>query len=203
MESSWWSDADWAAVSIWAGTCAERAFARRSALMMRNATWGEAPPTSRPSRRIGSWVAKRTPPVAACGTIPRAVSRDTIEDEKVGGSIEATRALLSSMLIACDSLIKFSSEMGQATTVARLAKWLRRPHGPPSGVWTGQRNPQFSGKSFLTVVVFISAKNWPLCTDLKWDVNRRKLSLSATTEYPDTCIKSKPVLEIILPVERR
>lgn len=36
--------------------------------------------------------------------------------------------------------------------------WLNKPHGPPSGVCTGQMNPQFSGNNFLTVVVFISVK---------------------------------------------
>lgn len=36
--------------------------------------------------------------------------------------------------------------------------WLRSPHGAPSGVWTGHTNPQDSGNSFLTVVVFYSAK---------------------------------------------
>ena len=36
--------------------------------------------------------------------------------------------------------------------------WLSNPQGAPSGVWTGHTNPQASGKSFLTVVVFYSAK---------------------------------------------
>ena len=36
--------------------------------------------------------------------------------------------------------------------------WFRRPQGAPSGVWTGQTNPQASGRSFRTVVVFYSAK---------------------------------------------
>lgn len=36
--------------------------------------------------------------------------------------------------------------------------WFNRPHGPPSGVWTGQTKPHYSGNNFLTVVVFISVK---------------------------------------------
>jgi hypothetical protein len=39
--------------------------------------------------------------------------------------------------------------------------WLSKPHGLPSGVCTGHMKPQASGKSFLTVVVFISVKYWP------------------------------------------
>ena len=41
------------------------------------------------------------------------------------------------------------------------ARWFKRPHGVPSGVWTGQTKPHDSGNSFRTVVVFISAKNAP------------------------------------------
>lgn len=36
--------------------------------------------------------------------------------------------------------------------------WFSNPHGAPSGVWTGQTNPQASGSNFLTVVVFYWAK---------------------------------------------
>jgi hypothetical protein len=36
--------------------------------------------------------------------------------------------------------------------------WLSNPHGAPSGVCTGHMNPHDSGRSFLTVVVFISVK---------------------------------------------
>src|SRR5688572_4673057 len=44
------------------------------------------------------------------------------------------------------------------------ARWLSNPHGLPSGVWTGHRNPQLSGNSFRTVVVLSWAKKAPLCT---------------------------------------
>jgi hypothetical protein len=78
--------------------------------------------------------------------------------------------------------------------------WLRRPHGAPSGVWTGHKNPQLSGSSFRTVVVFISAKYAPLWMDLKWDRNLILFSLSAITEKPLSCIKSRPVLDLRVPV---
>ncbi len=72
------------------------------------------------------------------------------------------------------------------------AKWFRRPQGEPSGVCTGHRNPQDSGRSFRTVVVLSCAKKLPRCTMRKWLINRRKLSFSATTVKPDVCCKSKP-----------
>lgn len=81
--------------------------------------------------------------------------------------------------------------------------WFNSPQGPPSGVCTGQRKPHDSGSSFLTVVVFISAKYAPLWIDLKWDKNLMLLSLSAITANPLSCIKSKPVLDFRLPVERK
>ena len=83
------------------------------------------------------------------------------------------------------------------------AKWFSRPQGPPSGVCTGQRKPQLSGSSFLTVVVFMVVKNWPLWMLLKCVVKRKKLILSATTEYPDTCMRSRPVEDTRLPVASR
>ena len=78
--------------------------------------------------------------------------------------------------------------------------WLRRPQGAPSGVWTGQRKPQHSGSSFLTVVVFISVKYWPLCMDLKCDKYLVLFSLSATIVKPADYCKSRFVLEMRLPV---
>jgi hypothetical protein len=62
------------------------------------------------------------------------------------------------------SLIFISSE---AIGAQVIVIWFRRPHGAPSGVCTGQIKPQASGKSFLTVVVFISVKYWPLWILLK------------------------------------
>ena len=65
-------------------------------------------------------------------------------------------------------------------------RWLRRPHGEPSGVCTGQRKPKnmvinshkgikwasylphASGRSFRTVVVLSSAKKAPRCIERKW-----------------------------------
>ena len=78
--------------------------------------------------------------------------------------------------------------------------WFNRPHGAPSGVWTGHKNPQLSGKSLRTVVVFIYAKYAPLCMDLKCDKNLKLFSLSAITEKPLSCIRSKPVLDLSEPV---
>mmetsp|Transcript_4662 Transcript_4662/g.13608 ORF Transcript_4662/g.13608 Transcript_4662/m.13608 type:complete len:279 (-) Transcript_4662:1789-2625(-) len=71
--------------------------------------------------------------------------------------------------------------VGRRTTArAELARWFSRPQGEPSGVCTGQRKPHVSGSSLRTVVVFISAKYWPRCTDAKWELHRNWLSLSAT-----------------------
>ncbi len=81
--------------------------------------------------------------------------------------------------------------------------WFKSPQGPPSGVCTGQRKPHDSGSSFLTVVVFISAKYAPLWIDLKCDKNLILFNLSAITANPLSCIKSKPVLDLRLPVERK
>ena len=58
--------------------------------------------------------------------------------------------------------------------------WFKRPHGAPSGVCTGQVKPQASGNNFLTVVVFISVKYWPLWIERKWDRYLVVLSLSGT-----------------------
>lgn len=81
--------------------------------------------------------------------------------------------------------------------------WFSSPHGEPSGVCTGHMNPQASGSNFLTVVVFISVKYYPLCILLKWDKYLWLLSLSATIVKPAVYCKSKLVLEIKLPVARK
>jgi hypothetical protein len=78
--------------------------------------------------------------------------------------------------------------------------WFNNPHEPPSGVWTGHMNPQDSGKSFLTVVVFISVKYWPLCILLKWDRYLTMLSLSAIIVNPAVYWRSKLDLDIRFPV---
>lgn len=39
---------------------------------------------------------------------------------------------------------------GGARGVRGFTRWLSNPHGPPSGVCTGQRNPQESGRSLRT-----------------------------------------------------
>ena len=75
--------------------------------------------------------------------------------------------------------------------------------GPPSGVWTGQRKPQLSGRSFLGAVVFIVWKNWPLWTDWKWLIYLIIFSRSAAIVYPTCCLRSNPVLLRRLPVARK
>ena len=84
-----------------------------------------------------------------------------------------------------------------------IAKWFNKPHKEPSGVWTGHIKPQQSGSNFLTDVVFISTKYAPLCILLKWDQNLILLSLSAIIEKPLLYIKSKPVLDFMLPVDNK
>ena len=64
-------------------------------------------------------------------------------------------------------------------------------------------NPQASGKSFLTVVVFISVKYWPLWMLLKCERYRVKLSLSATIVKPAVYCKSSWDLVTKLPVARK
>lgn len=84
-----------------------------------------------------------------------------------------------------------------------MARWFSRPHGPPSGVWTGQMKPQFSGSSFLTVVVFISAKYAPLWMLLKWLRYLMLFSLSAITVKPLAYIRSRPDPDFKFPVDSR
>jgi hypothetical protein len=62
--------------------------------------------------------------------------------------------------------------------------WFSSPHDPPSGVCTGQIKPHDSGRSFLTVVVFISVKYCPLWILLKCDKYLTILSLSAIIVNP-------------------
>ena len=38
------------------------------------------------------------------------------------------------------------------------ARWFNSPQGEPSGVCTGHKNPHVSGRSFRTVVVFLSPR---------------------------------------------
>ena len=81
--------------------------------------------------------------------------------------------------------------------------WFSRPQGEPSGVCTGQMKPHASGRSFLTVVVFISVKYCPLWMDLKWDRYLVKLSLSATMVNPAVCWRSSWDLVTKFPVARK
>lgn len=78
--------------------------------------------------------------------------------------------------------------------------WFNKPHDPPSGVWTGQINPQDSGRSFLTVVVFISVKYYPLWILLKWDKYLTIFNLSAIIVNPAVYYKSRFDLDIKFPV---
>lgn len=63
--------------------------------------------------------------------------------------------------------------------------------------------PQDSGSNFLTVVVFISVKYWPLWMDLKWDKYLTMLSLSATTVNPAVYCKSRFDFETMFPVAKK
>ena len=96
-----------------------------------------------------------------------------------------------------------SPRTGVAITFAAAARWLSRPHGSPSGVWTGQRKPHESPSSLRTEVVFIVVKNWPRCTARKCEMYRHWLSRSATTAKPAACMRSSPVEETTLPVDKR
>eukprot|EP00959_Pyramimonas_sp_CCMP1952_P424706 8895650-Pyramimonas_sp.AAC.1 len=97
----------------------------------------------------------------------------------------ATRPHLTSSFTTAACCASGSS--GTATTAAQLrARWLRRPHGEPSGVCTGHMKPQLSGSSFRTVVVRSVVKKAPRCTDRKCEMYRMKFSLSATIVNPDT-----------------
>ena len=53
---------------------------------------------------------------------------------------------------------RFGFAEGWVNGWQHIVMWFNNPHGPPSGVCTGQINPQTSGNNFLTVVVFIYAK---------------------------------------------
>ena len=81
--------------------------------------------------------------------------------------------------------------------------WLRRPQGAPSGVCTGQMYPQASGKSFLTVVVFISVKYCPLWMLLKCDRYLVKFNLSATIVNPAVYYRSSWDLVTKFPVAKK
>ena len=99
------------------------------------------------------------------------------------------------------SALNFKGSQGNGTQPREI--WFNNPHGAPSGVWTGHTNPHDSGNNFLTVVVFYSAKYWPLWRDLKWERYLIWLSLSATIVYPLVYIISRFVLEVKFPVARK
>lgn len=61
--------------------------------------------------------------------------------------------------------------------------------------------PYYSGLYFLGDVDFISAKNEPLCIDLKWAKNLMKLRRSAVILNEFCYNKSKPDVLLRLPVE--
>ena len=63
--------------------------------------------------------------------------------------------------------------------------------------------PQASGSSFLTVVVFISVKYWPLWILLKWDKYLVKFSLSATIVNPAVYCRSSCDRVTKFPVARK
>lgn len=81
--------------------------------------------------------------------------------------------------------------------------WFNNPQGAPSGVCTGQRNPQQSGSNFLTAVVFVYVKKCPLWIDLKWAKNLELFNLSAITQNPLACIKSRLEWAIKFPVDKK
>mmetsp|Transcript_110306 Transcript_110306/g.296035 ORF Transcript_110306/g.296035 Transcript_110306/m.296035 type:complete len:283 (-) Transcript_110306:318-1166(-) len=96
-----------------------------------------------------------------------------------------------------------SSGAGLTTALHMCAMWFSRPQGVPSGVCTGHRKPHVSGSSLRTVVVFISVKYCPRWMAAKCELYRAWFSLSATTVYPDFCMRSKPFRELILPVAKK
>jgi hypothetical protein len=59
---------------------------------------------------------------------------------------------LNSFPLTCTSTASASSgPSGPWVTMRQAAvKWLSSPQGEPSGVWTGQKKPQDSGRSFRT-----------------------------------------------------
>ena len=85
-----------------------------------------------------------------------------------------TPALARVLQIAATSFSEESSSSppGGIDTRHAAARCMRRPHGDPSGVCTGHRNPQLSGKSLRTVVVLSSAKYAPRCTERKCETYR-------------------------------
>lgn len=84
-----------------------------------------------------------------------------------------------------------------------FVKWLSKPQGAPSGVWTGHIKPQASGSSCLASVVLISWKKEPLCTALKWDMYRILFMFSATIVRPLSCSKPNPELLFTFPVAKK
>jgi hypothetical protein len=63
--------------------------------------------------------------------------------------------------------------------------------------------PQASGSSLRTVVVFSSAKKAPRCIHLKWLIYRCQFSFSATIVKPAACCRSSPVGDTRFPVARK
>mmetsp|Transcript_70617 Transcript_70617/g.216407 ORF Transcript_70617/g.216407 Transcript_70617/m.216407 type:complete len:239 (-) Transcript_70617:1206-1922(-) len=137
-------------------------------------------PTGRPSRRIQRCLPPAGTPAKTC---------------PLGSQ------MMAPMLLRTWAMAAPAPSSGRRVTMRHFAeRWFKRPHGEPSGVCTGQRNPQVSGSNFRTVVVFISAKYCPRWIAAKCELNRAWLSLSATMVYPDDCIRSKPLREFKLPV---
>jgi len=95
------------------------------------------------------------------------------------------------------------SASGWVNGLHGIVIWFSKPHGPPSGVCTGHTNPHCSGNNLRTVVVFISAKNAPRCTDRKCDTKRILFSLSAMMVKPLCYMRSRPVADLTLPVAKK
>mmetsp|Transcript_20720 Transcript_20720/g.61814 ORF Transcript_20720/g.61814 Transcript_20720/m.61814 type:complete len:99 (+) Transcript_20720:2521-2817(+) len=79
--------------------------------------------------------------------------RDVVCGALIGDIPNETKISIN---VDCQSLGILSIEQ---TACALVARCDNNPHGAPSGVCAGQRNPQESGRSFRTLVVFIVVKN--------------------------------------------
>lgn len=84
-----------------------------------------------------------------------------------------------------------------------FVRWLSKPQGAPSGVWTGQIKPQASGSSCLASVVLISWKKEPLWTARKCDIYRILLMFSARIVRPLSCNRPNPDELFTFPVAKK
>mmetsp|Transcript_2477 Transcript_2477/g.7413 ORF Transcript_2477/g.7413 Transcript_2477/m.7413 type:complete len:239 (-) Transcript_2477:528-1244(-) len=163
------------------------------------------PGKSRPARRVtqaisSSGCTPRVPSTLHCrrtasrcfsrpgSTWPRGQPSSTTQTclprtKRRSGQLRLLGSMSSTPRPASSRTTASEASGGAPLTTARAvpARWFSRPQGEPSGVCTGQRKPQVSGRSLRTVVVFICAKYCPRCTAAKCELKRAWFSLSATT----------------------